>query len=293
MAGALNEPAGTREVRLAPKSDERETMDDWKRTPHEEMAELLPDYAVGALAEADMERVAAHVRACAACRAELLHLLETVAVIAAVPPRPAIKVELLARVAAQVSPVPDVAASTPLPPVGLVRPIDPVVSASTPGRRLQPTLPRPTVRWFQLTAVVAAVLTLAGLVAWLASLLTEPDGGTIRDWPPSLAHVLGGGEVAAEAAGVFYFDPAERVGLLQVSGLPPLEDDQRYQIWFISDQGEPVGAGLFLPDAAGSAEMLVRIEGSFDRYAALGVTAEPFGGSAAPTTPLVVGGSIR
>jgi anti-sigma-K factor RskA len=65
--------------------------------------------------------------------------------------------------------------------------------------------------------------------------------------------------------------------------LPPVPAQHTYQLWLLTN-GEPVSAGLFVPDAAGMATVIVPGPPRVPRpVVGASVTVEPFGGSAAPS----------
>ena len=78
---------------------------------------------------------------------------------------------------------------------------------------------------------------------------------------------------------------------VDVSGLPALPDDRTYQLWALSGEqaGQPTVAprsmGL-LPQAATGQPQVVT-EATNPGEVAVAITAEPAGGSAAPTVPIV------
>lgn len=69
---------------------------------------------------------------------------------------------------------------------------------------------------------------------------------------------------------------------ISVTGLPPLPEGQTYQLWYGSADQKFTGAGLFDTDASGRASAV--LEGDANAAAAVGVTVEPAGGSAQPTS---------
>ena len=70
--------------------------------------------------------------------------------------------------------------------------------------------------------------------------------------------------------------------------LPPVPAKHTYQLWLLTN-GEPVSAGLFVPDAAGMATVIVPEAPRVPRpVIGASVTVEPFGGSPAPSDPPVV-----
>jgi hypothetical protein len=73
--------------------------------------------------------------------------------------------------------------------------------------------------------------------------------------------------------------------------LPALPPGRVYQLWTIAGT-TPTGSGIFTPDAAGGASMTVPVPPGLPRPDAFGVTIEPAGGSATPTMPIVLLGSV-
>jgi anti-sigma-K factor RskA len=78
-------------------------------------------------------------------------------------------------------------------------------------------------------------------------------------------------------------------GYLVAAGLAPLPASQTYQLWLIAD-GVPLSVGTFDVDAQGGAATLLRGLPAPGAENLLGITVEPSGGSAQPTTtPILVG----
>jgi anti-sigma-K factor RskA len=79
------------------------------------------------------------------------------------------------------------------------------------------------------------------------------------------------------------------VGLF-VWQLPPAQAGKTYQIWLIDGQGQRTSGGFLEPQAGYSfVTAVIRPAGPLTTYKALGVTAEPSGGSPAPTGPKLFG----
>jgi anti-sigma-K factor RskA len=85
----------------------------------------------------------------------------------------------------------------------------------------------------------------------------------------------------------------ERGGLiLLATNLKPLPEGKTYELWVIPANGKaPVPAGLFRPDAAGSATLVLPQLASGIAAKAFGVTIENAAGSATPTAPIVLSGA--
>jgi len=74
------------------------------------------------------------------------------------------------------------------------------------------------------------------------------------------------------------------------SNLPELPPQKTYELWLIPTNGAPIPAGLFRPDAHGSAAVVKPPLPSGVEAKTFAITVEPGSGSAAPTsTPVMVG----
>jgi anti-sigma-K factor RskA len=85
----------------------------------------------------------------------------------------------------------------------------------------------------------------------------------------------------------------ERGGLiLLATNLKPLPEDKTYELWVIPANGKaPVPAGLFRPDAAGTATLVLPPLPAGIPAKAFGVTIEKASGSDSPTTPIILSGA--
>jgi anti-sigma-K factor RskA len=105
--------------------------------------------------------------------------------------------------------------------------------------------------------------------------------------PNTSSASLSGTEAQPGASGLFIADPGRPDGVLVLSGLPPLEAGQTYQLWMI--EGDlPASAGLFNTDSQGQILLPVQAGQAVGSYDALGVSVEPQGGSGQPTGEIVV-----
>jgi hypothetical protein len=81
----------------------------------------------------------------------------------------------------------------------------------------------------------------------------------------------------------------QRGVLLVAQNLTPPPEGRTYQMWVVPKSGAPVSAGIFQPDAGGRAIHLNPQAIDLAKTAAIAVSNEPAGGSAAPTTtPFIV-----
>jgi hypothetical protein len=85
----------------------------------------------------------------------------------------------------------------------------------------------------------------------------------------------------------------ERGGLiLLATNLKPLPEGKAYELWIIPASGTaPVPAGLFSPDAGGTATLVLPPLASGIRAKAFGVTVEKASGSDTPTSPIILSGA--
>ena len=98
-----------------------------------------------------------------------------------------------------------------------------------------------------------------------------------------------GGSPDGVASGRAYHDPGSRRAVFYAAGLTLPAAGKTYQLWYIAD-GVPVSAGVFDPDAAGGATVVVENVARPESIRAWAVTLEPAGGVPQPTGPMVLVG---
>jgi hypothetical protein len=109
---------------------------------------------------------------------------------------------------------------------------------------------------------------------------------------PSAQHVVltAGMTPPAPSARAVYL--ASRGALvLQASNMQPLPENKTYELWVIPATGAPIPAGLFRPDASGSASVLLPSIPQGVPAKAFGITIENAGGSNTPTAPIILSGA--
>jgi anti-sigma-K factor RskA len=74
------------------------------------------------------------------------------------------------------------------------------------------------------------------------------------------------------------------------SNLQALPPQKAYELWLIPTSGAPIPAGVFKPDAHGSAAVVEPPLPPGVQAKAFAITVEPEGGSSAPTLPVVMVG---
>jgi anti-sigma-K factor RskA len=79
--------------------------------------------------------------------------------------------------------------------------------------------------------------------------------------------------------------------LMQASNLDPLPSNKTYELWVIPMKGDPMPAGMFRPDAAGNASVVMPDMPKGIEAKAFGVTIENAGGASTPTMPIVLAGA--
>lgn len=262
---------------------------------HEEILNALPAYALGALDRDEHNEVAAHVKGCATCAAELEALDRVVTAVGLdeppVTPPAHLKARVMARVAAEPSPVTAGPRSTRSLQWGWL-----AVAASIAAAAL-------TSVWaLGLRSEVLSLREEVAASSSQASRLREELASLRRDWStltramdvikaPDVMRVdLKGQGSASEATARAYW--STRGMILTAGRLPVLPPGRVYQLWTIVGS-TPSPSSTFTPDASGAASVTIATVDGAVRPDAFGVTIEPAGGSTTPTLPIVLVGSSR
>ncbi|MEV8568743.1 anti-sigma factor [Streptomyces sp. NPDC051322] len=231
---------------------------------------LTGAYALHALEPEERAEFEQHLRDCPACTQEVRELLATAARLGltmTVTPPPALKAEVLRRIATERQEPPLVAHQ---PRVGT-------------GRRGR-TLSR-----FALAACLAAAVGFGGIAVWQHQEANDARAGAQRSQQQAaaLAAVLAApdaritsGKLTDGATGTVVVSHSRNKAAFLASGLPKPPSGKVYQLWF-NDDGTMRSAGL-LKSSAPSAGVL--LEGAVKKARGVGITVEPAGGSASPTT---------
>lgn len=110
---------------------------------------------------------------------------------------------------------------------------------------------------------------------------------------PDAQHVLltATGKPAMPSARAIYL-PSKGGLILQASNMGHLTQEWTYELWVIPANGNaPIPAGLFRPDATGSASVVLPELPSGVQAKAFGITVERAEGSQKPTLPIILSGS--
>ncbi len=256
-------------------------------------------YAMQALPEGECAPIRAHLAECAQCRADLAELNGDLALVAmSVDPQPVpadSRQRFLNRIAADAASQP---AAPQLATKTTVVPID---------------TPRPTGRvaaWIPWAAVAAMILVSASLLWQVRSLNQELNllnsdvahqqaaNARAREVlellnAPKAQHVVLTAPMPPKpwpTARAIYM-PSRGALMLQASNLAPIPEGKTYELWVIPVSGAPIPAGLFRPDASGSASVVLPELPKGIPAKAFGVTIENAAGSASPTLPIVMSGA--
>ncbi|WP_327372554.1 anti-sigma factor [Streptomyces sp. NBC_01216] len=241
-------------------------------------------YALHALPPAEEAAFERHLAGCEACRREVEQFRETAALLGAAdlvqPPR-----DLRARVLDGITRVPQPGRTGPAP---------------APAARRGPAARGRRALNLALAASLAAAVSLGGLAAWQFSRAEDArdDAARVRAQavaarseaaafdavltaPDASLHTrtLTGGSTAAVVV-----SRSEGRAAFTAQRLPPLSGGHVYELWYAAASGDLRPAGL-LPGTGRSAPRV--LDGPLGDAVAVGVTVEPSGGSAQPTsTPL-------
>lgn len=241
---------------------------------HEEIEELLGAYALDAVEPEERDLIQSHLEGCATCTATLSRLRKAsdampLAVDTVEPPA-RLRESILA--AAASSSRADRAPTKPL----RVRPL------RSPLRRGWQA-PRRLTAGIAAAAVVAFALG-AGIGLGVGRSLSPVPQGSIA------AHyqLTGSGQMAG-ASGQVYELRSQGLTFVEFSNLPALQTDRVYELWLIPSKGNPIPAGVFMPDQNGSHVVLLARD--LQGLTALAVTVEaaPEGASAPSQQPQLAG----
>ncbi len=250
---------------------------------HEQFAEDLALYALGALKVEERLAVEKHLEECSSCRTELEQLRGDAALLA-------------------------FSASGPRPPA---RSRERLMAAIAKEPRRVPVRPVGRVAWWRAlewaaaaTAVVVVLLLvrqnnnlerrLAGLQSssadqqkqlqqakQLIATLTAADAER---------YVLVAGKTPPQPQGRAIYLSSSGTLVFLASNMPALPPQKAYELWLIPANGAPIPAGVFRPNAQGSAAVIKPPLPAGIEAKTFAITVEPEAGSNAPTSePVMVG----
>jgi anti-sigma-K factor RskA len=103
--------------------------------------------------------------------------------------------------------------------------------------------------------------------------------------------LLTAGKTSVEPAGHAIYLAESGSLIFQANNLKLLASDRSYELWVIPANGKPIPAGLFRPDAAGDASVVLPSLPKGVPAKAFGVTIEKAEGSDTPTAPIIISGA--
>jgi anti-sigma factor RsiW len=232
-------------------------------------------YVLRALPDDEHERFEAHLATCEACRREVAELqiaADTLPLAAVqVGPPPELRERIMAVVRSEAELLNAAGARTDEPEAE-------TASAARPARPRRRRWRWPALSLRPLPAALAAgVLIAAGVV-----------GGVVLSGGSDTSTVTGTVRIASAPAARASLKLSDDATELQVRGMPPPPSGKVYQVWLKRPNQDPAPTtALFRVDAKGSADVEVqpsRLKGVEQVL----VTAEPDGGSMAPTSDPVI-----
>lgn len=100
------------------------------------------------------------------------------------------------------------------------------------------------------------------------------------------------GKAPAQPSARATYLPERGALILLATNLKPLPEGKTYELWVIPATGKaPMPAGLFRPDAVGTATLVLPQIAPGISAKAFGVTVEKAGGSQVPTSPIILSGA--
>ena len=271
--------------------------------------------ALGALPADELRAIQEHIDDCDSCREELAGFRETVVRLASVAveaPPASLRRSVLAAVAVtpQLPPVDRSAGTAADPVLGRHRETDepaPVESAEPAGSRDDaaggpadaapnsasdpvPDNVRPLRPWYRrpaawIAAAAAAVIVGGGLVA-----IDQFQGQEQVAQSPEqcVATATDRTQLSPESGpGTVFYAPSCAAVTVDVNGLPALPADRTYQLWALSEQSTTAPRSLGTLPVAATGQPQTVTQPTQPGENAVAITAEPAGGSAAPTFPIV------
>jgi anti-sigma-K factor RskA len=251
---------------------------------HEQFADDLALYALGALPAEERRAVEQHLEECAACRQELERLQGDMAMLA-------------------------FSVDGPKPPA---RSRDRLMTAiAKEPRRAQLRQPKRRIWWWEalgwaaaLAAILIGVLLkqqnsdLRHRVAELETRSTKEDQQLLEArqllstlTSPDADHfTLVAANASAQPQGKAIYLRSSGTLVFLASNLPAIPPEKAYELWLIPASGAPIPAGLFKPNAHGAAAVVhpplpIGVEAK-----AFAITIEPEAGSSGPTSqPIMLG----
>ena len=251
---------------------------------HEQFAEDLALYALGALQGEDRLTLERHLQGCPECREELQKLRGDAALLA-------------------------FSTSGPKPPSRSRDRLMAAIAKEPRGIKIRQVKPKAAwwsaFEWVAAAAAVVIVVLLAHQNSVLQRNLAEAQAGSNRQQqqliqakqlistltsPDAERYVLVAGKTPPQPQGRAIYVASNGTLVFLASNMPALPPQKIYELWLIPTSGAPVPAGLFRPNAQGSAAIVKPPLPAGLEAKTFAITVEPEAGSSAPTSqPIMVG----
>ena len=269
--------------------------------------------AMQTLPQAESARVRAHLAGCDACRQTLTEFAEASALVGLGVPQQQLpagaRQRFLNRISNPIADDPNTAAPQQTSGAQIVTmPVTPITSGPRTKASAK-VVPIHAALW--MPWALAAALALAAVLLGLSNLALRnqlnaassqlaaaieqtAQAQRVVDLLNSRAaqHVLlTASKVSAEPAGRAVYLAQTGSLLFQANNLKTIAADKTYELWVIPVEGKPIPAGLFRPDAAGNASVVMPQLPVGIQAKAFGVTVEQASGSDTPTAPIILSGA--
>jgi len=252
---------------------------------HEQYAEDLALYALNALQGEDRARVDAHLATCAACRLGLEQLRGDTALLA-------------------------LSTAGPRPPQRARQRLLDAISREPRVPQVVQTSPRHSwwgiLGWAATAAIVIFALSLWKENSALKTTLSSVSSQSARNAreleelrriaapliAPEAQHItLVSTRTPAQPQGKALYLRSRSSLVFLANNMPPLPPQKAYELWLIPTTGSPIPAGIFKPDAHGSASVVNPPLPSGVEAKAFAITVENEAGASTPTMPIVMIGA--
>jgi anti-sigma-K factor RskA len=250
---------------------------------HEQFAEDLSLYALGALQGQKREAIEKHLEECSACRQELGKLHGDLALLA-------------------------FSTGGPRPPARSRARL--MTAVADDSRRAKPNKRTRWTWWNTLGWAAAMAALMIGVIlrrqnSDLRRRISELEISSSRQnqqlveakqllatltSPDAIRFTLVAGNTPPQPQGKAIYVPSSGTLLFLANNLPAIPPQKAYELWLIPTSGAPLPAGLFKPDAHGAATVIRPPLPTGVEAKTFAITIEPEAGSSAPTSqPIMIG----
>ena len=252
-------------------------------TVHEQFADDLTLYALGALEGSELAALQAHLAGCAACRRELQQLCSDMGLLG-------------------------LGTMGPAPPPAARSRLLSALAKEPRGRMVRKQGPH---WWLLVPTAAVSVLATISIVLWRQNNALRQDlARQLKQSGENQAEVERAREVLAllsapdairvtlvatnarpQPQGKAIYRPQTGSLVFLASNFAPLPPEKAYELWLLPTSGAaPIPVGVFKPDSRGSASVLMPSLPKDLQAKAFAITIEPETGSTSPTMPIILAG---